>query len=103
MKWEGEYKVKCPKCGCRRIWVTEVIEAYSEHLVDNGVWDHDYDNNEYGNGIRVDCRCDECGHRWSKPGADIEWFTDDSKEERKVLRYKKKPRFSIFDFMKKGE
>ena len=48
MKAEGEYKIKCPKCGCRKIWVSEVIEAYSDHLVENGVWNRDYDNNEYG-------------------------------------------------------
>ena len=101
MKWEGEYKIKCPKCGCRKIWVSEVIEAYSDHLVENGVWNHDYDNNEYGNGIRVDCRCDECDHHWSKSKASIEWFSDESREQRKRLR--NKPEFTIFDFMKKGE
>ena len=86
MNWKGEYKVKCPKCGCRKIWVTEVIEAYSDHLIDNGVWNHEYDNNEYGESIRVDCKCDECGHKWSKPMASIDWFTDESKEERKENR-----------------
>lgn len=86
MRWEGEYKVKCPKCGCRNIWVTEIIEAGSDHFIKNGVWDHNYDNNELGDGIRVDCRCDECGHKWSKPMASIDWFTDECREQRKDNR-----------------
>ena len=60
-----KFDVKCPKCGCRKIWLTEVIEASSEHFIDNGVWDHSYDNNEYGNGLRVELRCDKCDHHWT--------------------------------------
>ncbi len=60
-----KFDVKCPKCGGRKIWLIEVIEAASEHFIDNGVWDHSYDNNEYGNGLRVELRCDVCGHHWT--------------------------------------
>lgn len=62
---EKEFNVKCPKCGSHRVWLVEVIEAASEHLIIDGVWDQSYDNNEYGNAIRVDLRCDECGHAWT--------------------------------------
>ena len=54
----------CPKCGQTKIYVYEVIEAISQHFVDNGVWNHKYDNNEYGNGLYIECRCDNCDHRW---------------------------------------
>lgn len=64
MTQEEEFDIKCPKCGCRRVWAIEVIEAASEHFIDNGVWKHEYDNNEYGNGLRIEFRCDECGHKW---------------------------------------
>lgn len=55
---------KCPKCKGTNLLITEVIEAYSEHLVMDGVWIHSHDNNEYGHGIRVDCKCLSCGHLW---------------------------------------
>lgn len=62
----------CPKCGNTKIYVYEVIEAVSQHLVDNGVWKHIYDNNEYGDGLYTECRCDNCDHRWrSKRGIDF--------------------------------
>ena len=54
----------CPKCGQTKIYVYEVIKAVSQHFVDNGVWKHKYDNNEYGDGLYIDCRCDNCDHRW---------------------------------------
>ena len=70
-----EFNIKCPKCGCRRIWLTEVIEAGSQHFINDGVWDKSYDNNEYGNGIRVDLTCDECGHHWTgRKGVTIDCY-----------------------------
>lgn len=55
---------KCPKCKCADLYVTEVIEAHSEHLVMGGVWIHSYDNNEYGDAIRTECKCTRCGYVW---------------------------------------
>lgn len=55
---------KCPKCKGINLQITEVIEAYSEHLVMGGVWIHSHDNNEYGNAIRTECKCLSCGHIW---------------------------------------
>ena len=54
--------LKCPKCKGTDIVVYEVIEAISEHHIVNGVWLHKDDNNEYGNAIAVECRCEKCGH-----------------------------------------
>lgn len=54
----------CPKCKGTTILVEEVIEATSQHVVENGVWQHRHDNNEYGNGIKIDCICMKCGHPW---------------------------------------
>ena len=54
----------CPKCKGTSILVEETIEATSQHVVENGVWQHRHDNNEYGNGIRIDCICNKCGHSW---------------------------------------
>lgn len=54
----------CPKCKSATILVEETIEATSQHVVENGVWLHKHDNNEYGNGIRIDCICKQCGHLW---------------------------------------
>ena len=68
MKWEGEYKVKCPKCGCRVIRVDEHIDARSEHLIVNGVWDHEHDNNEYGDYTFTIYKCMDCGHVWKFKG-----------------------------------
>ena len=56
--------LKCPKCGCKTILVEGTIEATSQHIVENGVWLHKDDNNEYGDGIRIDCICKDCGHCW---------------------------------------
>lgn len=64
--------VKCPKCGGRRLHITEVIEAYSEHVVEDGVWLHGYDNNEYGGLIRIECSCDACGHQWNSRKSDFD-------------------------------
>lgn len=77
MKWEGPYRIKCPKCGCRKIWVTEVTEGGSLHLIDNGVWDHFWDDNEYGMIVRTECKCDNCGHHWNKREATIDSFLKD--------------------------
>ena len=66
MKWNGPYRVKCPKCGCRKIWVTEHTDALAEHLIDNGEWDHFYDNNDYGIILYTDFCCDSCNHKWRK-------------------------------------
>lgn len=65
-KWNGEYKVKCPKCGCRKIWATEHTDAISEHLIDNGEWLNDYNNNDYGVILYTDFCCDSCNHKWRR-------------------------------------
>lgn len=53
----------------------EVVEAASEHFIDNGVWKREYDNNEYGNGLRIEFRCDECDHKWTgKKGVTIDAY-----------------------------
>ena len=63
----------CPKCKGASIMVIETIEASSEHLIENGVWKHSYDNNEYGNGIRTECICQDCGHKWrSRRGINLD-------------------------------
>lgn len=54
----------CPKCKGTTILVEETIEASSQHIVEDGVWQHRHDNKEYGNGIRIDCICMKCGHSW---------------------------------------
>ena len=54
----------CPKCKGTKIYVYEVIEAISQHFIEDGVWKHIYDNNEYGDGLYTECRCDNCDHRW---------------------------------------
>ena len=74
MKWEGPYRVKCPKCKGRNIWITEITEGDSQHFVRNGIWDHDYDVNEYGIITRTECKCDDCGHIWVKRLGTIDSF-----------------------------
>ena len=56
--------LECPKCKCRNIIVHETIEAISEHRIIDGIWDHSYDANEYGNAINTICLCSNCQHRW---------------------------------------
>lgn len=75
----AKYKVQCPKCRCKKIWVREWIRAYSEHLVDNGEWNHDYDYNDYGNGLRIEFTCDSCRHKWvGKKGVTIDSYLSES-------------------------
>lgn len=64
--WDGPYRIYCPKCKGRNIFITEVTEALSEHFVKNGVWDHSYDNNDYGIITESRCYCDDCGHKWRR-------------------------------------
>ena len=56
--------LKCPRCHGTSVWVNEIIEAISQHKIVDGIWRHEYDMNEYGDGIRNECVCDGCGHRW---------------------------------------
>ena len=83
MNWNGEYRIRCPKCGCRKIWVTEHTDAYSEHLVDNGEWKHEYDNNDYGEILYTDFCCDSCGHKWRRHLSTIDSYIFDDKPKRK--------------------
>lgn len=61
----AEKVLTCPKCHKTDIWVYEVIEAESQHRVTDGMWRHEYDNNEYGYCIRMQCKCENCGHEWT--------------------------------------
>lgn len=68
---------KCPKCGSRTFWIHETIEAISEHKIVDGHWDHDYDANEYGNGLCIEFKCDKCGHEWrGRKGPTIEGYIE---------------------------
>jgi len=89
MSWEGEYHVKCPKCGCKKIWCTEITKGISEHLIDNGVWNHFYDSNDYGIIERTSWKCDSCGHVWSKPLATIEYYNVEDINERRKFKSRK--------------
>ena len=57
--------MKCPKCGGKLLRVVEVIEASSEHIICNDTLMKRYDNNEYGNLIRIECHCLNCHHSWT--------------------------------------
>ena len=61
----------CPRCKGTDILVFEVIEAISEHRIVNGVWLHEHDNNEYGNGLGIECLCQKCGHRFKSRRGEI--------------------------------
>jgi len=63
----AEKPLKCPKCRKKDILVVETTEAISQHRIINGVWNHFYDNNEYGDIVKVECQCLECGHQWVSP------------------------------------
>lgn len=77
MKWNGPYRIKCPKCGGRNIWVSEITEGGSLHFVKNGEWDHSYDDNEYGDIVRTEFKCDDCEHQWVRHGLNIDSFLKD--------------------------
>ena len=79
MKWDGPYKIKCPKCGGRNIWVREITEGISEHFVKNGNWDHTYDSNEYGLMVRTEFECDDCKHKWIRRFMNIESYVKEEK------------------------
>ena len=83
MKWEGPYKVQCPKCKGRNIWLSEITEGGSQHFIKNGVWDHSYDDNEYGMIVRSEMTCNDCGHKWTKQMTSIDSFLDESHVKRK--------------------
>jgi len=69
----SEKVLRCPQCRSTDIRVFETIEAISEHHVVDGVWLHKDDNNEYGDVISVDCKCESCGHRFkSKRGINFD-------------------------------
>ena len=89
MEWEGEYKIKCPKCGCRRILVEEHSDAFHQHIVDNGVWLENTNNNDYGDYTYTIFVCNDCGHSWKKI-ATSDYYTDEAKEERKKKREEKR-------------
>lgn len=63
----AEKPLRCPKCRKKDIQVVETTEAISQHRIINGVWVHSLDNNEYGDIVKVECQCMECGHRWISP------------------------------------
>ena len=89
MKWEGEYKIKCPKCGCRRILVEEHCDAFHQHIVDNGVWLQDTNSNDYGDYTYTVFVCQDCGHSWKK-NTTSDYYTDDAKQERKDIKEQKR-------------
>lgn len=73
-KWDGPYKVQCPKCNGRDIKVVEITEGDSCHIVRNGVWVKEEDINEYGNIVRSEMTCLDCGHQWTRHGWDIDSY-----------------------------
>ena len=55
--------IKCPKCRTNKyIIACETIEATTEFTFKDGVCV--YTNNEYGNGISMFFKCQNCGHGW---------------------------------------
>lgn len=68
MKWKGKYKIKCPKCKCRDIFVEEHCDAFSEHHIINGEWLHEHDNNEFGDYTFTVYMCNNCKHIWQHNG-----------------------------------
>ncbi len=83
MAWKGEYHIKCPKCGCRKILVSEHCDAFSQHLIIDGKWDHDYDVNEYGDYTFTDFTCDSCKHSWRRHST-MDVYKKDSYLKKKV-------------------
>ena len=72
------YNIKCPKCGCKTIWAYEHIIAESQHKIVDGIWLHEYDNNEYGAGLDITFRCDKCKHLWKgRKGVTIDSYLAD--------------------------
>ena len=81
---EERYKIVCPKCGGRKIWAREWIQAYSDHYVDNGVWEHERDSNDFGEGIKIEFTCDSCGHKWTgRKGVTMESYNEDYQRPKK--------------------
>ena len=74
--------LQCPKCRQKDINVIETTEALSTHRIVNGVWNHFWDNNEYGDIVNVECRCNNCGHQWhSQRGNNLYlYFLDETYE-----------------------
>lgn len=68
--------IKCPKCRSNKsIIASETIEATTDFTFENGVCI--YTNNEYGNGIRMNFTCNNCGHRWlGRKGITIDNYTE---------------------------
>lgn len=70
--------VRCPKCGSKTLYAYEHIIAESQHKIVDGIWRHEHDNNEYGDGIDITFRCDRCQHFWKgRKGVTIESYLID--------------------------
>lgn len=89
MNWAGEYKIKCPKCGCRRILVEEHCDAFHQHIVDNGVWLEDTNSNDYGDYTYTIFACKDCGHSLKKI-ATSDYYIDEAKQGRKKKKEEKR-------------
>lgn len=68
--------IKCPKCRKNKnIIASETIEATTEFTFIDGLCTDT--NNEYGNGVRTDFHCKNCGHRWrGRKGVTIDNYSE---------------------------
>lgn len=57
-------KASCPKCKSKNLIIIETSEAFQEWTQEDGVIDKDEGIMTHGFVIRVNGKCDECGHKW---------------------------------------
>ena len=57
-------KAICPKCKSKNLSIIEISEAEQIWYQVDGVINREEGFMEPGNIVRVEGRCDECGHRW---------------------------------------
>jgi hypothetical protein len=59
-------KIRCPKCRCKNIQLTEFVEASTTFQVTDGKLNREDGIHELGNFIgRMAGKCDGCGHLWA--------------------------------------
>ncbi len=57
-------KAKCPRCGSINLLIKETYEASVTFKQSKGYIQKNYGISEYGNVIRLEALCEQCGHEW---------------------------------------
>lgn len=57
-------EVRCPKCRSADLMLVETLEAGTQWAVRDGRLNRQAGYHEFGAALRVEARCDKCGHGW---------------------------------------